>query len=62
MGMTRDEVAKLMGEHDVGDEDRWLYRIEEYDNRNAGVTIEIVFEDGRVKEVAHRPITCVPSP
>jgi hypothetical protein len=58
LGMTRNEVADIMGEHDSGDLNRWSYRIGLDDERDAWKTIELVFEDGRVKEVARGLEAC----
>jgi hypothetical protein len=50
-GMTRNEVAQIMGEHDTGDLHRWVYRIGHDDYLQVWITIEVIFENGRVKEV-----------
>ncbi len=52
ISMTRNEVAEIMGEQDSGDVDRWSYRIAADDKRGGWITISLIFEDGRVKEVA----------
>jgi hypothetical protein len=50
-GMTHHDVARIMGERQSGDAGVWVYRIDRDDIRREFVTVEIKFENGRVKDV-----------
>jgi outer membrane protein assembly factor BamE (lipoprotein component of BamABCDE complex) len=50
-GMTRDEVNQIMGIPHRSDFERWSYKTSHDDKRQVWVTAEVLFEDGRVKEV-----------
>ncbi len=50
-GMTRDEVNERMGIPHSSDLQRWSYRTDRDNKRQLWITTEVIFEDGRVKEV-----------
>jgi hypothetical protein len=50
-GMTRDQVNEIMGMPHSSEFERWSYRIDHDDQRKVWLTREVIFDDGRVKEV-----------